>query len=103
MAKTPTSPQAQDRPTQDAIIRQTVDQIRQSDRDERQTGGPAKEATLRDWFAAHAPEPSDAQMSQMATKLADRWGGGTVTNFDVRAAYRYAYADAMLKQRKFYQ
>jgi hypothetical protein len=44
--------------------------------------GPQAGMTLRDYFAAHAPTPHNAMP------------------LDEHAAYRYRYADAMLKARE---
>lgn len=62
--------------------------------------------TLRDYFAAKAPEASEdwlkMQMEQdrMANPHGDSYKPARRTVLQLRAEWRYAYADAMLKARQ---
>ena len=79
------------------------------------TGGPAfpescgdhiiPGMTLRDWFAGQAPEPS---VDYIAMQKAhdknlnphnDSYKPPLRTELEIRAAYRYDYADSMLAER----
>jgi len=52
----------------------------------------ARDMTLRDYFAAHAPERG---LSDFDMFIGDR----KLTHAELEAAWRYAYADAMIAER----
>jgi len=62
-------------------------------------------ATLRDWFALHAPEPSAAavnmvmQMEQQANPHNDSYKPKRRGDAEIKCALRYKFADEMLKVR----
>jgi hypothetical protein len=61
--------------------------------------------TLRDYFAAHAPEASDewikeqAERDRLRNPHGDSYKPARRSVMELRAAWRYEYADAMLKER----
>lgn len=57
---------------------------------------PETGMSLRDWFAANAPQMPDQWWSD--TKA--QYGGRTGSYAEAIAAWRYFYADAMLKARE---
>lgn len=59
----------------------------------KKTGGPASEKTLRDYFAAHAPEAPDWYMNEMLS--APR----ICSECEAYYKWRWEYADQMLKER----
>lgn len=61
---------------------------------------------LRDYFAAHAPEPSESEidraykLDRMQNPYNEPHKPHPRTDLEIRAAYRFAYADAMVAARK---
>lgn len=62
------------------------------------------ELTVRDWFAAHAPDPQEHEVGlQFAHDRAqDPYNnkGGRRSVYEIKADLRYEFADAMLKARQ---
>ena len=62
--------------------------------------------SLRDWFAAHAPEPSESEidraykLDKMRNPYNEPHKPKLRSDLEIRAAHRFAYADAMLAARK---
>lgn len=66
----------------------------------------AEGLSVRDWFAAHAPEPSqdyldmEYQLDRHRNPHNDPHKPQSRSPLQIKAQYRFAYADAMLAARK---